>query len=154
MAFRSSRPRLSSSGNHRDQTFRSASRRSWRLVSTFVTKIMAWSAIDRLVKIIEEFGDGGEESAAMLPHLRRLRERIREETWTRGYNPRLNAFTQPYGSDAHDASVLLMPHVGFLRDESRGCREPFAPSRRPSCARRSRSATAQARKPQKRAAAA
>jgi GH15 family glucan-1,4-alpha-glucosidase len=78
------------------------------------SKIMAWVAIDRMVKIIEEFGDGGEEGAAMLPHLRSLRERIHEETCARGYNPQLNAFTQSYGSDALDASVLLMPHVGFL----------------------------------------
>jgi len=78
------------------------------------SKIMAWVAIDRMVKLIEEFGSGGEESAAMLPHLRSLRERIHEETCARGYNPQLNAFTQSYGSDALDASVLLMPHVGFL----------------------------------------
>src|SRR6185295_9954818 len=77
-------------------------------------KIMAWTAIDRVVKLIEEFGDGGEEAARMLPHLRGLRERIHEEVCARGFHPRLGAFTQSYGSEELDASVLLIPHVGFL----------------------------------------
>ena len=50
----------------------------------------------------------------MLPHLRALRERIHAEVCERGFNPRVGAFTQSYGSDALDASVLLIPHVGFL----------------------------------------
>jgi GH15 family glucan-1,4-alpha-glucosidase len=78
------------------------------------SKVMAWVAVDRMVKIIEEFGDGGDEGAAMLPRMRTLRERIHEEVIERGFNPRLNAFTQSYGADALDASVLLIPTVGFL----------------------------------------
>jgi Glycosyl hydrolases family 15 len=50
----------------------------------------------------------------MLPHLRALRERIHQEVCERGFNPRVGAFTQYYGSDTLDASVLLIPHVGFL----------------------------------------
>ena len=50
----------------------------------------------------------------MLPHLRALRERIHAEVCERGFNPRVGAFTQSYGSDALDASVLVIPHVGFL----------------------------------------
>jgi GH15 family glucan-1,4-alpha-glucosidase len=50
----------------------------------------------------------------MLPHLEALRERIHAEVCERGFNPRVGAFTQSYGSDALDASVLLMPHTGFL----------------------------------------
>ena len=50
----------------------------------------------------------------MLPHLKGLRERIREEVCDRGFHPQVNAFTQSYGSEALDASVLLMPHTGFL----------------------------------------
>jgi len=78
------------------------------------SKIMAWVAIDRIIKVVEEFKDGGDEGAAMVPHLCALRERIHEEICTRGYNPRLNAFTQYFGGDALDASVLIIPHVGFL----------------------------------------
>ena len=50
----------------------------------------------------------------MLPHLAALRERIHAEVCERGFNPRVGAFTQSYGSDALDASVLVIPHVGFL----------------------------------------
>jgi GH15 family glucan-1,4-alpha-glucosidase len=78
------------------------------------SKVMAWVAIDRVCRIIEEFGDGGEAGRAMLPHLSGLRERIHAEVCERGFNPKLGAFTQSYGSDALDASVLVIPHYGFL----------------------------------------
>jgi GH15 family glucan-1,4-alpha-glucosidase len=78
------------------------------------SKIMAWVAFDRAIKVIEQWGDGGDEAQRALPHLRALRERIHEEVCERGYNPRIGAFTQSYGSDALDASTLLMPHTGFL----------------------------------------
>jgi GH15 family glucan-1,4-alpha-glucosidase len=78
------------------------------------SKLMAWVAIDRMVKIVEEFGDGGEEGAGMLPHMRALRERMHDDICERGFNPRVKAFTQYYGGDTLDASVLLIPHVGFL----------------------------------------
>jgi GH15 family glucan-1,4-alpha-glucosidase len=50
----------------------------------------------------------------MLPHLTTLRERIHAEVCERGFNPAVGAFTQAYGSDALDASVLTIPHFGFL----------------------------------------
>jgi GH15 family glucan-1,4-alpha-glucosidase len=78
------------------------------------SKVMTWVAIDRAVKTIEQFGDGGTEGQKLLPHLRALRERIHDEVCQRGYNSRIGSFTQYYGSDALDASLLLIPHVGFL----------------------------------------
>jgi len=78
------------------------------------SKVMAWVAVDRTVRTIEELGQGGDEGRAMLPHLAALRERIHAEVCDRGFNPRVNAFTQSYGSDALDASVLVIPHYGFL----------------------------------------
>jgi GH15 family glucan-1,4-alpha-glucosidase len=78
------------------------------------SKIMAWVAVDRAVKAVEELGDGGEEGRAMLPHMHALRERIHREVCDRGFSRTINAFTQSYGSDALDASVLIIPHVGFL----------------------------------------
>jgi GH15 family glucan-1,4-alpha-glucosidase len=78
------------------------------------SKVMAWVAVDRLVRMIEEFGMLGEEGRAMVPHLSALRERIRNEVLERGFNSRVNAFTQSYGSEALDASVLVIPHYGFL----------------------------------------
>ena len=43
-----------------------------------------------------------------------MRERIHAEVCDRGFNPRVGAFTQSYGSEALDASVLVIPHFGFL----------------------------------------
>jgi GH15 family glucan-1,4-alpha-glucosidase len=78
------------------------------------SKIMAWVAVDRAIRAVEEFDTGGEQGRAMIPHLKALRARIHEEVCDRGYHPAVGAFTQSYGSDTLDASVLLMPHVGFL----------------------------------------
>ena len=78
------------------------------------SKIMAWVAIDRAARSIEELGVGGDEARAMVPHLHALRERIHSEVCDRGFNPRVGAFTQSYGSEALDASVLVMTHFGFL----------------------------------------
>ena len=75
---------------------------------------MAWVAIDRVARSIDEFGAGGDEGRRMLPHLAALAERIHDEVCERGFNPSVGAFTQSYGSTNLDASVLLIPHVGFL----------------------------------------
>jgi GH15 family glucan-1,4-alpha-glucosidase len=78
------------------------------------SKVMAWVAIDRAVRSIQEFGLGGDEGRAMVPHLSALRERIHSEVCQRGFNSRVGAFTQSYGSEHLDASVLVIPHFGFL----------------------------------------
>ena len=78
------------------------------------SKVMAWVAFDRLVRAIDEFGLGGDEGKAMRAHLGALRERIHAEVCDRGFNPRIGAFTQSYGADALDASVMVIPHYGFL----------------------------------------
>jgi GH15 family glucan-1,4-alpha-glucosidase len=77
------------------------------------SKIMAWVAIDRAVRAISEFG-AHEDARGLVPHLSVLRDRIHAEICQRGFNPHIGAFTQSYGSDLMDASVLLIPHVGFL----------------------------------------
>ena len=77
------------------------------------SKVMAWVSFDRVVRIIESLPEG-DETKPSLPHLRALRERIHSEICARGFNPRVGAFTQSYGSDELDASILLIPHVGFL----------------------------------------
>jgi GH15 family glucan-1,4-alpha-glucosidase len=76
------------------------------------SKVMAWVAVDRAVRLLSEEGDP--RAADMLPWLQALRERIHDEVCQRGFHPRLNAFTQYYGSETLDASILLIPHVGFL----------------------------------------
>jgi len=78
------------------------------------SKVMAWVAVDRAALAIEELAMGGDEGRALLPHVHALRERIHAEVCERGFNPREGTFTQSYGSDALDASLLLIPHFGFL----------------------------------------
>jgi GH15 family glucan-1,4-alpha-glucosidase len=73
------------------------------------SKVMAWVAIDRAVKAVEQFGLEGD-----LSHWKRLRQSIQDEVCLHGYNPSRKAFTQYYGSDNLDASLLMIPLVGFL----------------------------------------
>jgi GH15 family glucan-1,4-alpha-glucosidase len=78
------------------------------------SKVEAWVAVDRMIRLIEEFGMGGTEARHRLPHLHTLRERIHEDVCDRAWNEGIGAFTQSYGSEALDASVLTIPLVGFL----------------------------------------
>src|SRR6516165_2636396 len=78
------------------------------------SKVEAWVAVDRMIRLIEEFGMGGPEAKQRLPHWHTLRERIHEDVCDRAWNQGIGAFTQSYGSEALDASVLTIPLVGFL----------------------------------------
>ncbi len=73
------------------------------------SKVMAWVAADRAVKLIEKFGNHGP-----VDRWKKLRDEIRADVLTRGYNQQRRAFVQFYGSDLLDASLLLMPLIGFL----------------------------------------
>ncbi|HVU18225.1 MAG TPA: glycoside hydrolase family 15 protein [Candidatus Didemnitutus sp.] len=73
------------------------------------SKVMAWVAADRTVQAIERGGHSGD-----LARWRRLRRIIRHDVLTHGFNRRVGAFTQYYGSDIIDASILRLPLVGFL----------------------------------------
>ena len=64
--------------------------------------------------MFEEFGVGANHQIEKrIPRWRALREEIRESILTRGFNPRIGAFTQAYGSEALDASVLLIRTWAF-----------------------------------------
>jgi GH15 family glucan-1,4-alpha-glucosidase len=79
------------------------------------SKLMAWVAIDRAIRLYEEFGAGkGHTMEKRIPRWKALREQIRNDFLARAFNPRVGAFTQAYGSDALDASVLLIPHAGLV----------------------------------------
>jgi GH15 family glucan-1,4-alpha-glucosidase len=75
------------------------------------SKMMAWVAFDRAVKLTEECNCAAGD---LLSRWRELRDRIHAQVCQQGYNAKKKAFTQFYGSDALDASVLMMPLVGFL----------------------------------------
>ena len=71
---------------------------------------MAWVAVDRAVRTLEEWPD----LDGPLEKWRALRQEIFTEVCEKGYNTDIGAFTQYYGSDQLDASVLMIPLVGFL----------------------------------------
>jgi GH15 family glucan-1,4-alpha-glucosidase len=74
------------------------------------SKVMAWVAVDRAVRTLEEWPD----LDGPLEAWRKLRDDIFSEVCAKGYNKDVGAFTQYYGSDQLDASVLMIPLVGFL----------------------------------------
>jgi GH15 family glucan-1,4-alpha-glucosidase len=73
------------------------------------SKVMAWVAFDRAVRAVAEFGRDGP-----VERWRALRQEIHDDVLANAWSHRKQAFTQSYGSEELDASVLLMPHVGFL----------------------------------------
>jgi GH15 family glucan-1,4-alpha-glucosidase len=72
-------------------------------------KLMSWVAFDRAVKSAEKFGLPGP-----IDRWRRLRDEIKAEICEKGWSESKKSFVQSYGKDALDASVLLMPIMGFL----------------------------------------
>ena len=87
------------------------------------SKMMAWLAFHRGVQLIEE---AGLPANGELKRWNKVREQIHREVCERGYNPKVKAFTQYYGSDALDASLLMMPMVGFLPIEDERVRNTIA----------------------------
>ena len=79
------------------------------------SKVMAWVAFDRGLRLIEELGREGPDE-----HWRRVREEIRAEVLEQGFDEELGSFVQSYGSKRVDASLLTIPLYGFLpADDSR-----------------------------------
>src|SRR5262249_34961300 len=73
------------------------------------SKVMAWVAMDRAVKAVETFGLQGP-----VDRWRELRDAVHGQICREGFNADLGAFVQSYGSTELDASLLLIPLVGFL----------------------------------------
>ncbi|MFF1465602.1 glycoside hydrolase family 15 protein [Streptomyces sp. NPDC058330] len=73
------------------------------------SKVMAWVAVDRTIKLIEA-GDAD----GPLERWLQLRDDIHRDVCERGYDKERNTFTQSYGSKELDASLLLIPQMGFL----------------------------------------
>lgn len=71
------------------------------------SKVLCWVAIDRAIKI-----------AALLdkekPHWKEIRSAIKNDIHDKAWNDKVDSYTQYYGSEALDASVLLMEQYGFI----------------------------------------
>ena len=74
-----------------------------------LSKVMTWMAFDRGIKSAEKFG-----FKAPLEKWRPLRDAIHREVCEKGFDRELNSFVESYGSKLLDASILLLPSVGFL----------------------------------------
>ncbi len=73
------------------------------------SKVMCWVAFDRAVRFVEEHGREGP-----VERWRSLRDEVHDDVCRNGFHEDVGAFTQSYGSDRLDASLLLIPLVGFL----------------------------------------
>jgi GH15 family glucan-1,4-alpha-glucosidase len=73
------------------------------------SKVMAWVGVDRAIRDVEFFGFDGP-----VDRWRALRDEIHRDVCERGFDRELGSFTQSYGSKELDASLLLLPLVGFL----------------------------------------
>ena len=73
------------------------------------SRVMAWVAIDRGVRAVERFGLQGP-----VERWKALRQQIHDDVCAHGYDPERRTFTQYYGSATLDASLLMIPLVGFL----------------------------------------
>ena len=73
------------------------------------SKLMCWVAVDRGIRLAQALG-----RPVDLARWRQAREAIRADVLANGFNPKLGAFVQSYGSNTPDASLLFMPMAGFL----------------------------------------
>jgi GH15 family glucan-1,4-alpha-glucosidase len=73
------------------------------------SKVMAWVALDRALRDAERYGLAGP-----IERWRALRNTVHEDVCRNGFDPELGSFVQSYGSKLLDASLLMIPLVGFL----------------------------------------
>src|SRR5262249_41105842 len=73
------------------------------------SKIMSWVALDRSLRLADKRSFPADRTRWL-----KVRDQLYEEVMTRGWDARRKAFVQAYGSDALDASSLLMPLVFFM----------------------------------------
>jgi GH15 family glucan-1,4-alpha-glucosidase len=73
------------------------------------SKLMAWVAFDRMVRTVRDSRAHGD-----VDRWESIRDTIKAEILTNGYNEKKNSFVQAYGGTELDAALLLIPRVGFL----------------------------------------
>ena len=73
------------------------------------SRVMVWAAFDRAVRAVERHGLPGD-----VDRWREVRDRVRDEVMNEGYDADRNSFTQHYATQEVDASLLMLPLVGFI----------------------------------------
>src|SRR3954452_11529832 len=73
------------------------------------SRVMVWVAFDRAIAAVEKHGLAGP-----VARWRQIRDRVRDEVLTHGYDAERNTFTQHYETTEVDASLLLLSSVGFI----------------------------------------
>ena len=73
------------------------------------SRVMVWVAFDRAIQAVEEHGLDGP-----VDRWRKLRDTVHAEVMEHGFDPVRNTFTQHYGTDEVDASLLVLSDVGFI----------------------------------------
>lgn len=73
------------------------------------SRVLTWAAFAQGVRAVEEHGLAGPVEA-----WRELRDRLRQEIDSHGYDAEIGSFVQAYGSQEVDASLLVLPLVGYL----------------------------------------
>ncbi|CAN0568114.1 unnamed protein product [Ectocarpus sp. 12 AP-2014] len=73
------------------------------------SKVLCWVAIDRAIRVAKLF-----KKTSKIEKWTALEQEIKQDIHDHAWNPKVNAFTQSYGSDDMDASVLLMESYGFI----------------------------------------
>ena len=76
------------------------------------SRVMVWAAFDRAVRAVERHGLPGD-----VDRWREVRDRVRDEVMNEGYDADRNSFTQHYATQEVDASLLMLPLVGFIDGE-------------------------------------
>jgi hypothetical protein len=92
------------------------------------SKVMAWAAVDRAIRAVDEFGLDGP-----VDDWKRLRGEIFDDVCERGDDRKRETFTSYYGSHELDAALLLMPSVGFLPADDKRVRGTVAAIERELC---------------------
>ena len=115
---------------HVEKVWREPDEGIWEVRSTreqfTYSKAMAWVAFDRAIKSAETWN-----LPAPLGRWREIRKEIHEDVCARGFDPELNSFVRAYGTQELDASLLLLPAIGFLpSDDPRICGTVAAIERR------------------------
>jgi GH15 family glucan-1,4-alpha-glucosidase len=77
------------------------------------SRVMQWAAFDRGVRAVREHSLPGP-----VERWEQMRDHLKEEIWEKGFNRELNSFTQTYENTEVDASLLVLPQVGFVAYDS------------------------------------